>query len=291
MAGMEAPPGGLALSGGDWTAALLPDQGAAFARLAWRGTDVLVPLPLGADPNASFAGAFLMAPWANRLDDGMLPVGGITYYLPVNRPVDGTAIHGLVRDRSWEVAEATPSRAVFSQRGEAAGLPWCWQARLEVALGAEGTDITLALENAGTLPFPFGCGWHPFFARPAGTRLRFAATTLFARDARCLPIAAQPSAGVDGGEGAYEGLDTHFAGWDGAAGIIRPDLTLRMRASGAWSRNLQVFAPAGSSILCVEPVSHVPDAPNRPGFAGHGSLTLLSPGEALQASVRLSATA
>ena len=63
-----------------------------------------------------------------------------------------------------------------------------------------GISLALGLTNAGTLPFPFGCGWHPFFARPAGTRLRFAATTLFARDARCLPVAAQPSAGVDGDE-------------------------------------------------------------------------------------------
>ena len=71
-----------------------------------RGIDVLAPLPLGADPNASFAGAFLMAPWANRLDEGRLPVGGTTWHLPLNRPHDGTAIHGLVRDAAWTAAEA-----------------------------------------------------------------------------------------------------------------------------------------------------------------------------------------
>lgn len=286
-----SPPDGLALSDGDWVAALLPGHGAALARLAWRGTDLLVPLPFGADPNASFAGAFLMAPWANRLDDGVLPVGGMTYHLPVNRPADGTAIHGLLRDRPWRVAEAEPARLVLSQEGEAAGTPWRWQARLEISLGDDGAGIALSLANAGALPFPFGCGWHPFFLRPPGTRLRFAAATLFARDARCLPIAAQPSPGIDGGESAYEGLDTHFAGWDGAADILRPDLSLRLQASGAWSRNLQVFAPAGSGILCVEPVSHVPDAPNRPDFAGYGPLTLLRPGESLQARLLLSARA
>jgi aldose 1-epimerase len=287
-----APPGGVAIAGGDWTAVLLPGQGAAFARLAWRGIEVLAPLPLGADPNASFAGAFLMAPWTNRLDDGRLPVGGIPYHLPVNRPADDTAIHGLVRDAPWQVAEEGAARLVLTQAGDAkaAGVPWHWQARLEVALGAAGATIALALTNAGMLPFPFGCGWHPFFARPAGTRLRFAATTLFARDARCLPIAAQPSPGVDGDEHAYEGLDTHFAGWDGAAEILRPDMALRLQASGAWAGNLQVFAPAGSAILCVEPVSHVPDAPNRPDFAGHGSLTMLSPGDTLQARLVISAS-
>lgn len=286
-----ARPGGLSLAGGDWEAALLPGQGAAFARLACRGIEVLAPLPLGADPNASFAGAFLMAPWTNRLDEGRLPVGGTVWHLPVNHPADDTAIHGLVRDAAWQVEEAGAARVVLTQQGDTghAGVPWCWQARLQVRLDAEGAGVALTLVNAGTLPFPFGCGWHPFFARPAGTRLRFAATTLLARDARCLPVAAQPSTGVDGDEAAYEGLDTHFAGWNGVAEIIRPDLALRLQASGAWAGNLQVFAPAGSSILCVEPVSHVPDAPNRPDFARFGPLTLLAPGGMLQAALRITA--
>lgn len=288
---LTAPPGGLALEGGGWAAVLLPEHGAAMARLAWRGTDILVPLPTGADPNASFAGAFLMAPWANRLDEGRLPVGGITYHLPVNRPADDTAIHGMLRDVAWRVEATEPARAVLATEGEAgpACPPWRWQARLEVALAEAGASLALTLTNAGTLPFPFGCGWHPFLARPAGTRLRFAAATLFARDARCLPVAAQPSAGVDGAEPAYEGLDTHFAGWDGVAEIIRPDLRLTMTATGAWAGNLQVFAPAGSGILCVEPVSHVPDAPNRPDFARFGPLTMLPPGESLRAQVMLTA--
>ena len=283
--------GALALAGAEWEASLLPGQGAAFARLACRGIEVLTPLPLGADPNASFAGAFLMAPWTNRLDEGRLPVGGTTWHLPVNRPSDDTAIHGLARDAAWTVADAEAGRAVLQQQGdaEAFGVPWHWQARLEVALAAAGFRIAVSLTNAGAQPFPFGCGWHPFFARPAGTRLRFAARTLFARDARCLPVAAQPSGGVDGAEPAYEGLDTHFAGWDGVAEIARPDLALRLEASGAWAGNLQVFAPAGSHILCVEPVSHVPDAPNRPAFARFGPLGLLGPGESLQAALRIAA--
>jgi aldose 1-epimerase len=282
----------LVLEGGGWTASLLPEAGAAVACLRFRERDVLAPLPLGADPNTSFCGAFVMAPWANRLDGGLLPVAGIEHRLPVNRREDGTAIHGLARDRPWTVRRISASRAVLSQvfDGCDLGLPWRYAARLDLCLDAAGAVVALELCNRAELPFPFGFGWHPFFLRPPGTRLRFRAATLFARDARSLPVAEQPTNGLDGDEAAYEGLDTHFAGWDGVAAIQRPDLRLVLDASGAWAANLQVFAPAGGAVLCVEPVSHVPDAPNRPAFAKHGPMAMLPSGGALSARLVMSAS-
>lgn len=282
----------LFLEGGGWTASLSPEAGGAVASLAFRGRDVLVPLPLGADPNSSFCGAFVMAPWANRLDRGVLPVAGVEYRVPINRPSDETAIHGLARDRPWAVRHATASRAALVQEfdGEAIGLPWRYSARMEFGLGETGVELALGISNEAPVPFPFGLGWHPFFARPPGTRLAFRAETLFARDARCLPVAERPTSGVDGGEDAFEGLDTHFAGWDGRAEIDRPDLRLSLAAAGAWAANLQVFAPAGGNVLCVEPVSHVPDAPNRPAFAARGPMAMLPPGGALEARLGISAS-
>jgi aldose 1-epimerase len=290
----EASTAPIDLAGGGWTATLLPGQGGAVASLAWKERDILVPLPVGADPNGAFAGAFVMAPWANRLDGGHLPVLGALHQAgPINRPDEGTALHGLAREHPWQVASRAPDRITLVQDFEGAGaappLPWRWRAELSLALDAAGATLDLAIANALDAPFPFGFGWHPFFRRPPGTRLRFRAGTLFTRDARRLPVAPQPTEGVDGAEPAYEGLDTPFAGWDGVAEILRPDLQLRLEAEGAWARNLQVFAPAGSDVLCVEPVSHVPDAPNRPDIAGFGPMTLLPPGGRLAARLLLRA--
>ena len=275
------------LAAADWAARLLPEQGGAFAALAWQGQDILVPLPLGADPTASFAGAFVMAPWANRLDAGQLPFAGTTHQLRVNRSEDNTAIHGLARDRPWQVERADATSAVLVQQVD--DPPFNCLARLEVGLAAAGLHLALSLRNLAPWPVPMGLGWHPFFVRPAGTRLRFAATALLGRDARCLPVAVQPSHGVDGAEPDYEGLDTHFTGWDGVVELLRPGLALRLCAEGAWAHNLQVFAPAGSGVLCAEPVSHVPDAPNRPAFAALGPLSMLAPDAVLRAELHLSA--
>ncbi|MBX6743065.1 MAG: aldose epimerase [Acetobacteraceae bacterium] len=283
----------LRLEDSGWTAALLPGQGGAMASLAFQGRDVLVPLPLGADPNTSFCGAFIMAPWANRLADGRLPVAGTEYRLPINHPWDDTAIHGLSREHPWRVEAASPGHVVLVQEIDAEslglGLPWRYAAHFELTLRESGAEIALRLTNAADLPFPFGLGWHPFLARPPGTRLRFHASTLLSRDGRGLPVAVQPSTGLNGPEAAYDGLDTHFAGWDGVVEIARPDLRLRLAAEGAWARNLQIFAPAGGTVLCVEPVSHVPDAPNRPEFTAYGPLVMLPPGAVLGARLALAA--
>ena len=262
------------LAAGGWRAALLPEQGATFARLAHDGRDLLVPIPPGAPPIGPFHGAFLMAPWTNRLDAGRIEVAGRTWHMPVNRPSENTALHGLLRDLPWRVESHTPDRAIL-----ACGLdhpPFRVAARLDAALSAEGLKLAVSLTNTAAHATPLGIGWHPFFMRPPGTRLRFGARVVFGRDARNLPVAPRPSAGIEGGDPVLDGLDTHYAGWDGVAEITYPgSRPLVLRAEGAWRRNLQVFSPRDSGILAVEPVSHAPDAANRAAAAAHGAMHIV----------------
>ena len=263
-----------------WEAQVAPDDGGGLTALRFAGRDVLVPAPPGARLGGPF-GAFWMIPWANRLDGGRFGV----HRLPVNRPQDGTAIHGLSRDRPWRVAEATDSRAALEQ--EVAAAPFRYRARLAMTAGADGFVLDLTVANAGEAPLPFGAGWHPWFARPPGTRLAFRATHRCTHDARCLPVAVAPSEGLDGGEDALLGLDTHFAGWDGIARIAWPGLAMTMAAQGDLATNLQVYAPRDRAVLCVEPSSHLPDAVNRPDLAPLGPMRDLAPGGVLSGRIVL----
>lgn len=274
------------LAAGDWAAAVLAEEGAALGALTWRGHSIVVPVPSGESPNRGLHSAFLMAPWTNRLDSGRIVVGGQEYRMPINRPLEGNALHGFVREQAWTVESEAPDRAELSCSLDHA--PFHCAARLVVALAAQGLTLSLTLTNTGGAPTPMGMGWHPFFTRPLGTRLRFAATTTFSRDARGLARAPRPSAGLAGGEAVLVGHDTHFAGWDGLAEIAWPDgPTLVLRATGDWSRHLQIYAPVVAEVLCVEPVSHVPDAVNRPDLATHGPMHLLAPGQALSGTATL----
>jgi aldose 1-epimerase len=63
-----------------------------------------------------------------------------------------------------------------------------------------------------------------------------------------------------------------------------------MEASAAF-RNLQVFTPDWADFFCVEPVSHVPDALNRPELPADQAMHVLRPNETLGGTLSLIATA
>ncbi len=274
------------LASGDWDATILASQGAAIGALTWRGQDIIEPVPEGENPNQGLHSAFLMAPWTNRLAEGRISVGGQDYVMPINRPLEGHALHGFIRERAWAVESQAPDAAILTCALDHA--PFRCAARLKVALAPQGLSLHLTLTNTGEAPTPMGIGWHPFFTRPPGTRLRFVASTVFGRDARNLAIAPCPCTGLDGGEEVLAGLDTHFAGWDGVAVMTRPGgPELELRATGDWTRNLQIYAPHGIPVLCVEPVSHAPDAVNRPHIAAFGPMNALAPGASIQGGATL----
>jgi len=279
------PPDGLELRAGDWRAVLRPAHGAAFAALEHRHRAVLEPLD-GRDPLRSSAGAFWMLPWANRLDGGRFPVDGTDYRLPINRPDEGNALHGLGREAPWTVELAGADHAVLLQRLQHS--PFDYAARLELRLADDALRMRLRLENTGGAPCPMGFGWHPWFARPPGCSLRFAAAARMVKGERELPVAAEPSSGLDSTVAELMGLDGHFAGWDGVAVLHRPDLTVTLRANGAWARNVQVFVPDDHrEVVCMEPVSHVPNVINTPALAPYGAMQVLAPGEAMEGGLEL----
>lgn len=264
------------VAGGGFRAVLLPGRGALLASLTFRGRHLLRP---EADaPGAG--GSFLMAPWTNRLDAGRLRTPGRTWRLPVNRPQDNTAIHGFLRDLPWRVARRRVDGITLAVRARRA--PWHLSAALDLRLAEGAATMTLAVTNRGRRAVPVGIGLHPWFPRAPVATLRFAARTAFGGDARTLPTTARPATGMDGPIAARLGHDGHWAGWDGRAWLD----DLAITAGGAF-RNLHVYVPAHDPVVCVEPVSHVPDAVNRADLAPYGPMALLAPGRTIRGWMRL----
>ncbi|MCA3365326.1 MAG: aldose epimerase [Roseomonas sp.] len=267
---------------GDWQALICPEQGAAFSSLHWRGRDVLVPAPEGARHPGAY-GAFWMLPWANRLDAGRIA----GHAMPINRAAEGTAIHGLARDLPWEVISAAPDHALLQQRLNVA--PFDYTAQLAVTLDALGLVMEMTLRHEGAAPAPYGMGWHPWFIRSAATSLHLNATQRANHSERGLPESLTLCASIAADEAGLIGHDNFFAGWDGVARLKTSAGNITLIATGDFAAGVQVYAPPAQPILCVEPVSHMPDAPNRPALGAVAPMRLLAPGQFLHGTIRLTA--
>lgn len=279
----------LELYAGDWRVALRPELGGAVARLDHHGVPVLRPLGDGAS-TAPDAACFPMIPYANRIAQGRFALHGREYRLPPNFRDEPHSLHGVGWQSAWQVASATPDRAVLSlhhDRGPA--WPRRFRAEQRFTVTVEGMTIDLTVINEDVEPMPAGLGLHPYFVCTPRSRLQFAAAGMWHVGDSLLPI--EPAAAdslADWGTGDFIGgvtlIDNPYFGWSGSARIDHGDgRAYGLSANGAtW---LHVLRPPGdASFVCIEPVSHGPDAINRTG------MSLLAPGATQHLTMRITST-
>ncbi|MET0919484.1 MAG: aldose 1-epimerase, partial [Burkholderiales bacterium] len=256
---VAAPP--TELVAGAARATLLPHIGGAIASFAWRGLDVLRPMPVDARAagNVRLAACYPLVPYSNRIRNARLRFDDADHALARNFGDHPHAIHGVGWQRGWRIERASASSAVttlehLARGDDAQAWPWPFRATQSFDLTARDDAAslvaTLTISNTGGTPFPFGLGWHPFFPRDASTTLRFDAREVWRNDATQLPVERLPAAGSwsfatprDPGEAA---IDNVFGGWSGVATIASSarGLTTTLAADRACDR-LVVYAPAG----------------------------------------------
>ncbi len=277
--------------------ALAPDVGATITALDWLHPDhgwreILVPLT---DPKGALnAGAFIMAPFANRIADGRFAFEGQPHSLPLNRPDEAMAIHGFAREQIWQVEVQGPDHLRLTLSHQDPALPWQYEMALEVRITPAGITLEFDLTNHGAR-MPFGFGWHPWFRKGAGTTLGFENAASLRRDGRGLPLpetVAQPAFTKESARALPDlpWFDGVFPNWSPCeAEILWPDqdMAMSLSASGAL-RHLHVYNPDTRAVFCAEPVSHLPDAVNRSGLP---QLDILNPGQSLKGAVMLVARA
>jgi aldose 1-epimerase len=254
----------LRLVSGGWSLGLSPELGGAIGHLRHQGRDVLRPAPEHADDPLQTA-CFPLLPYANRIADGRFSFGGSVTRLPVEDRFAPHALHGTGWMRGWSVEASAPAWAVLSLDSAAGeGWPWAFRARQRFTLSDGGLEIVLSLENTGPDAAPAGLGLHPYFATGAEDRALFHAYEVWIPDADLIPERLAPAGEVfdfSGGAARSDlpAIDHCYAGWDGRAEIGTRAGPVMMRAD---ARLLHVYAPPGADVLCLEPVSHRPDALN-----------------------------
>lgn len=275
------------LVAGNWRANVMPEVGGSLTALECAGAPVLRPCGEQVDHPLQ-AACFPLVPYCNRIAGGRFAFEGAGTTIAANLPGHHHPLHGTGWLRAWRVIRHDSSSVLLEDdyRSGEGDWPWPYRAHQHIALDASGLTIRLITENCAAHAAPMGLGLHPYFRRRPGARIAFDAKAMLGIDEAFLPDGTTHTADAlapfsTGAELPPVLVDNCFTGWAGSASI-RDDLgTIVVRGFGA--PFVHVFAPPGGSELCLEPVSHPPDALNR----APGDMTLLPPGAAAGIAMRI----
>ena len=266
----------------------LPAVGARLHRLRAFGHDLLrTPddlRPHHDDPY--FYGSYPMAPWCNRVAAGPTPVAGRVIDLPASFP-DGTAIHGQVARRPWELG----GDGVFRIAAGGDGWPWQYEVEQRIRIDGDRLQLDLRLTNRSADPMPGGVGFHPWFLRPL--RVAIAAAAVHPSNIASEPRPAPVTGVFDRRrlEALPDGLDATWTHLD------EPPVVLLWPEAGIGAtmtvdtaqpdRFIVAAALPGTDAVAIEPQTHAPDGLRRLQQGEPGGLALLSPGATLELGVGL----
>ncbi|MBF8290957.1 MAG: putative aldose 1-epimerase (aldose mutarotase), partial [Chloroflexi bacterium] len=263
------------------------EVGARLHRLRVFGQDLLRtprdPARHGREPFSW--GAYVMAPWCNRIAATPTPVGNREVRIESNT-TDGSAIHGQVYAVPWTV-RADGSLAV---RGGGDGWPWPYEATLRVVVGGASLRIEQSLTNLGDVMMPAGIGLHPWFRRPMEVRIDAAAV---------LPSNVDPASEIEpvGGPFDLRALgamqDDLDAAWlevgDPAAELSWPTLGIRALVRTRSNAGVCIVAasPSGRDAIALEPQTHAPQGLRRYLAGAPGGLHPLAAGRTMRLAIEM----
>jgi aldose 1-epimerase len=297
----------IALTAGAARVEVVPEVGGAVAGFRVAGMDVLRPATAVALERGDVLAlaSYPLVPYSNRIAHARLRLGEDVRPLARNFGDHPHAIHGVGWQRAWTVSHAD-RRALSLELAhrpvadDALAWPCAFVARQSFALAGDGDAVALTasigITSEDDLPFPFGLGFHPFFARRPGMRLAFRAAGVWRTDATTLPTERTDvppewdfATVREIGDVA---IDNAFTGWDGLAVVDWPRERLRARVDADRSMShLVVYVPRSGDSVAIEPVTHMPDAFNRAAAGESGTGTrLLRPGETFSCTMRITAT-
>lgn len=285
-----------------WDVGILPDTGAsiAYGRVTVGESlrDVLRPTAEADYGNASKTSSFIMLPWCNRIKDGLLRFGGNEYQLRTEKD-DGTARHGDVRKRAWEVVAADTSTILMRfDSTRYADVNWPFRFTGEAEYRLDGRDFVwrLSLRNDDQRDMPGGFGYHPYFVREPSA-IEIPCDSIFELvDFLAVAPPVPVSASLDFrapkplGSTLYNDLLTQRHG-DQPSRLIYDPFEIAMHSDPLFQHQL-LFAPEGEPFYALEPMSNASDGFNlyERGLAESG-VFVLAPGETVSAQVRLTVSA
>lgn len=147
------------------------------------------------------AAGIMLAPWANRVEDGIWYLEGKKQQLDITEVSRNNASHGLLRNSAYNLVDeaqhsVTLEATIFPQHG----YPFLVRHRVQYQLTEDlGLVVRQTLINNSAAPAPFVLGAHPYLRLGESDvddlMLTVVAETRLVADARLIPRSSEPVSG------------------------------------------------------------------------------------------------
>ena len=209
-----------------------------------------------------------LIPFSNRIDHGRFVFDGKEHRLRLDAATGPHALHGLGWRGAWSVISAE-CRACKLALNHAANEHWpfAFLAEQTFTLNEDGLTIITNFTNSDQNHAPYGLGQHPYIMRPQGTRLFAQVNGVWLTDDTALPTKhINLPATWDWRKGCALDdvfVDNCFEPLQGAVRVVWPDSSELTIEGSDNLRFLIIYNPPLENYVCVELVTHMPDAINR----------------------------
>ena len=254
----------ITLTNGD-ARAELTSVGAALNRFSIGGRDFLVPSPLD-EVQFGYRGG-IIAPWPNRIGDGVYTYDGVEYELPLNEHERRNALHGLVCWSDFSVENCTENSVEFAHRiVPVLGYPFPLEIRVRYTLHDSSIATAVTATNLGQRTAPYGVCPHPYVVPGPEDMAEWStlvpASHVLEVDDRLLPVALSPvenhpDLDLDGSSIGERTIDHAYTGF--SEGRIR----VRSASGEVWVQ----FDPKELPWAQIHTADHPDPSKNRAGLA------------------------
>ncbi|MEO8207972.1 MAG: hypothetical protein ABI598_02965, partial [Chloroflexota bacterium] len=234
-------------------------------------------------------GAYVMAPWCNRIDAVPTRAGAGLIEIAPDSGME-TALHGQVYAVPW----VPGTDGTFVARGGGDGWPWPYETTLRLVIGGSSEEPTVGLHqtltNLGDSPMPGGLGIHPWFRGPLEVRIGsdFVLPSNVDPAAELGPVSGLLD--VRAGRVMAVGLD---ATWpdpeDDEVGLQWPTLGISatLRATSDSGLCIVAASPRSDGVVAVEPETHAPHGLRRLLSGEPHGMRWLEPGATMHLQTEL----
>ena len=270
---------------GDWDLVARPAMGGALVACRYRGRNVLREAQSAT--HVTEVAAYPMVPFCGRIEHGRFQWDGQEVELAPNFLPEPHAIHGTGWTSIWG-AETSSETLTLSMFNDIGWWPWPFLAKQVWRADAGRLTYQLSITNTGETAMPAGLGWHPFFPRNGASLNGGTAKIWEGAPGSAETKQNAPSADRDmSGERTIEGVTLdHTYDWPAQRAVLtyaeagqRVVITASENAS-----HVTLFSPADEDFICIEPLTHVPNALN---MAHAPDMKVLQPGETRSLTVTL----